>query len=340
MKVKQMLATLFAGVMTMCGLGCAPEKEFEFPETYSLLTDRSFSKGLIFTGYASNVPSDLNVGVETFGNPDPDPEWRLGQWACRYNLADETAFRDVSGSVAEFRDGSKKVTLDRETGEIYLELNASREYVDAEGNFKPRAENEPWPHLLLEQPFMSKNELVSRTLLGDLEHLYYTIDFEIEKLVDYQDQYEYNQNLHTAQFVIFSTLFDQVDGSSGNGSGMWFGFNFFDARYAYPPEIAHQDSGKEDKTDLFIYSPDMREVYQSNSYFDSGVTQGVRYTLQIDALPYIRTAVETAKQNGFAENIVVDNLSYSTTNFGFELTGIYDLGVRIHSLDILAVRKG
>ena len=330
-----------SGMMCLIHLfGCAaPGQTTEFPDRYSLLTDPTFEKGVYFSGFASNIPEQIQIGKTNFGETDQTPEWRVDQWACQYNLFDHLEEMEAHDQKFSVSDPSKTIVFDRGRGGFSLELNSSREYADENGNLIPRKYGEPWPHLLLEQPYLYENERTARTNLKDLDSLIFVLEFQIDKAVDYRDQYAFDPSLHAGQFSVFTTLTDNVEGSESQGSGMWFGFNLFDTRYDYPPMIAHQDGGKEDATELYIYSPAMEEIYQDQGYYEEKVQVGQTYRFEIDVLPYIYRAITQAQADGFVKSLQIGNLSLSTMNIGFEHPGIVDMKVTVHELDIVAVRK-
>ena len=299
------LIFLFSGLLgTYISADDAAEKSRE------VLADGKFAQGFVLTGATHDAP----VRVETFGQVDGTPVWRMPQWNSK-GLLDRVQVDDATVHLA---DDYKSVTLDRKTGAINLTVHASKEYAT------PRTSpSQPWVHLLLEQsPFKQPVKV------ADAAAIWVEVEFELTENTAHGPQ---NPGLHAAQLSWFLYLKNTNRQSKGFRDFLWFGVSMFDSRYDFVPDYAAQDFAMPNGS--FIYT------LGSKRYFDKPVEIGERRTIRRDILNDIREAIETAQKRNFITNTTIDDVVLDGTNIGWEVPGTYDVGVTLHKLSVTVVEK-
>jgi len=277
-------------------------------ETRQVLEDRTFSRGFVLTGPTHQSP----LRTETFGQKEVVPLWRIPQWTSRGTL-DAV---EVTDQTVKFSDPYKSVTLDRESGVINLTVDASKEYDT------PRTGPEqPWVHLLLEQsPFTTPIKITGA------KAIWVEFDFELTKFKDYGEN---DPGKHAAQVGWFLYLKNINPKSPGFRDFLWFGMSLFDNRQDFTTLYANQDFAMPDGS--FIYT------LGSDSYLKEKVEVGRRQKVRIDILPEIRKALETAHSRGFMTKSTIDDLVFDGTNIGWEIPGVFDVGMTFHNLSVEVV---
>ena len=287
--------------------------------------------------YIKNGVSVLSVdGGESkaigFGTSVGSPSWTFAQWHSRYDLrnyeslkySNKGAAYTLSSYGANGSDGSyipaKILKVDTTNPSIYMELNAELEFD------KPKEDGEGWPHTLLSQDFSSNLVHVS-----EQKEIKAHMEYNVTKFVDRMNG-QGDAAKHCAQLVWYVTLQNRTPGSEGYGQYVWFGFNLWDNRHSGDvcPEYAAQDLGKEDATQAFIYQP------ASTVFFDKKrmPTVGEQTKIEFDFLPVAKQAFELAKSRGYLPQTTWEDIYIGSMNFGWEVTGIYNVGVQIDTVGI------
>ncbi len=316
----------------------------EHAEYKNLLADENFSKGFIVT-----VPKDG-------GEKQPDgttklyhdeylrmesaeadkvsvPDWTLAQWGSQYDFLDSykksyyeggNALRVMSKGKAVGGEYLPAKVFDANGTErsVYLELNAETEY-DA-----PRRSGESWPHILLSQDFSDR--LIH---VASQKEIVMAMEFEITKFEDRMGSAA-DKNLHCAQFVFYVTLQNRTQGSSGYGEYIWFGIGLWDNRNVGTVThlYAAQDGGKENNTGAFIYSPSSALYYPQ---FRGVVPKAhTPVSMRFNILQTARDAFDLAKQRNYLANTAWEDLYVGGMNFGFEVTGTYNVGADVEQVGI------
>jgi len=279
-------------------------------KTREVLTDVKYSQGFVLTGATHGAP----FRVETVGQKDVKPVWRIPQWNSK-GLLDRV---QVDDNAVVLSDDFKSATLDRKTGAINLTVHASKEYET------PRTSpSQPWVHLLLEQsPFVKPIKVV------DAAAIWIEVDFE---LTEYTAHGRQDPSLHAAQLSWFFYLKNTNEQSKGFHDFVWFGLSMFDSRHEFVPDYAAQDFAMPNGS--FIYS------LGSKRYLDKPVAIGSRQTIRRDILNDIREAIETAHKRGFITNTTVDDVVLDGTNIGWEIPGVYDVGATLYKLSVTVIEK-
>ena len=261
-----------------------------------------------------------------------NPSWQVAQWHSRYDLHDYeslkhikqgTAF-ELSSYGAKGADGkylsAKTINVDTSGPSLYLELNAELEFD------KPKEDGEGWPHILISQDF---SENLVRVC--EREELTTRMEYTITHCDDRMNG-QANPSKHCAQLVWYVTLQNRNPDSEGYGQYIWFGFNLWDNRHSggVCPEYAAQDLGKEDATLAFIYQPSSRVFFKEKRM----PFVGEKVTMDFDFLSTAKSAFLLAKERGYLPQTVWEDVYIGSMNFGWEVTGIYNVGVQIDTVGI------
>ena len=275
-----------------------------------VLADLKFEQGFVLTGATHAAP----LRVETFGQQDVTPVWRMPQWHSQ-GLLDRV---QVDDATVQLRDDYKSATLDRKTGAINLTVHASKEYA------APRTSpSEPWVHLLLEQsPFRQPVPVTEAAAI------WVEVEFELTENTAHGPQ---DPGLHAAQLSWFLYMKNTNRQSKGFRDFLWFGVSMFDSRYDFVPDYAAQDFAMPNGS--FIYT------LGSKRYLDAPVEIGQRQTIRREILNDLREAIETAHKSGFITETTIDDVVLDGMNIGWEVPGTYDIGVTLHKLRVTVVEK-
>jgi hypothetical protein len=139
---------------------------------------------------------------------------------------------------------------------------------------------------------------------------------------------DYTRDLHAAQFQLFLTVQNRNRESAGFGKFLWFGVPFYDDRYRTPPGHVAQDTAG---SDMFIYTPPAGEFFDGSAH-DMGWVRVER-----DLVPLFQQALDTAWQQGFlAESHRPADYRITSINLGWEVPGIFDVGMRVRNLSLRA----
>ena len=302
-----------------------------------ILPELNFSQGIQVSLFHSNSSAGRLAGFLDYDGEAAEgaPYWQLSQWGCTHDLAGAAFSRD--GSVMQYDDGGKCVTVDVARASLTLSIKGSEEYPrDSEGRVRERIGlMENWPHLLAEQTN------VMFLLPQGLKHLYMSLDYEVTKCESLVDRNVYPEDIrmHAGMFVWFLHLTDTDPGSSSYLQSMWFGIKMFDTRFmgGTPAAEFGYDTGKEDSTGLLIFIPSLEEVARQEGSvvtLPSSVV-GRRGVVQFDALPFIEKALMAAREIGAMTRIGVEGLRIDSTNIGWELMGNNDAEVKIHAINLV-----
>lgn len=276
-------------------------------------------------------PDGAVAGTISGVSADGEASWVFPQWGSKYDIYDYAERNYFNGgdaftyvSAGKLIDGEivpgKILTIDSTDGSVYMELNAEAEYD------RPRRDGESWPHTLLSQDF--NNNLVH---VDDLEDLVMNMSYEITMFEDCMGN-DANTNKHCAQLVWYITLQNRTPGHKDYGKYVWFGITLWDNRLSGVAfgGYAAEDAGKEDATHAFIYQPASAEVHPNGK---CPVVNEYR-TVDFHLLTAARDAFETAKARGYLGDTEWEDLYIGGMNFGFEVTGTYNVAVKIDSVGV------
>ncbi len=258
-------------------------------------------------------------------NKGATPVWSAAQWSSKYDLLGGTH----SGGFGEYTfeyDGTnpsaKALSVNVKTGDISLTLNAEAEYET------DRKEGEPWPCILIEQSWFG-GDLIR---VADLSELTMRMDYTVTKLEDKMHGAPH-AGLHCAQLVWYVTLQNRNLDSPDYGKYIWFGLCLYDNRLAGTVSAlyAAEDGGKEENTGAFIYQP------SSSDWSPTGRVANVKEKMQIrfDLRKAAKEAYDLAIARNYLGGTKFEDLYIGSTNFGFEVTGTYNVSADISNLGII-----
>jgi len=297
-----------AYLSVQCGVSLLAEEVTE--KSREVLTDTTFAKGFVLTGATHGAP----VRVETFGQKNVAPAWRMPQWNSK-GLLDRV---QVDDDTVKMTDDYKSVTLHRQTGVINLTVDTLKEYET------PRTSpSQPWVHLLLEQSPFPKPVRVSESA-----EIWVEVEFELTGNLAYGPQ---DPHLHAAQLSWFLYVKNTNPQSKGFHDFLWFGLSMFDSRHDFVPDYAMQDFAM--PSGSFIRSLGTRR------FFDKPITVGERRTIRCNILDEIREAIEIAHKHNFITNTTIDDVVLDGINIGWEVPGTYAVGATLHKLSIRVIDK-
>ncbi len=267
-----------------------------------------------------------------FGTSAGNPSWTFAQWHSRYDLRNYESLKyknkgaafELSSYGANGSDGkyipAKVLKVDTNTPSIYMELNAELEFD------KPKEDGEGWPHTLLSQDF--SGDLVH---VSEQKELKAHMEYQVTKFVDRMNG-QADEAKHCAQLVWYVTLQNRNFESEGYGQYIWFGFNLWDNRHSggVSPEYAAQDLGKEDATKAFIYQPASTVFFEEKRM----PTVGEQTKIEFDFLSLAKQSFNLAKSRGYLPQTNWEDIYIGSMNFGWEVTGIYNVGVQIDTVGI------
>lgn len=293
--------------------------------------DVLFKDPLLKNGIRVLKPDGSIAGTVSGTDSNGEASWVFPQWGSKYDIYDYAERNYFKGGAAftYISDGKvingaeipgKILSIDSTTGSVYMELNAQAEY-DA-----PRKDGEGWPHTLLSQDFGP--ELVH---ISELNDLVMNMSYEITKFEDCMGSTA-DPEKHCAQLVWYVTLQNRTEGHKDYGKYVWFGITLWDNRIsgASYGGYAAEDAGKDDATHAFIYQPSSELVHPDGKC----PTVGQYRTVDFHILEAARTAFDTAKERGYLGDTQWDDLYIGGMNFGFEVTGTYNVAVQIDSVGV------
>ncbi len=301
--------------------------------SYQLIKDNTFHNGFLSRPASGSrqddgwVPDDrwpMDVELTYGDDANNGIAWLLSQHGAIYSLNDK--YNEYVGEKPLYENGyytffddSKEISINPNEGKLYLELNASKEFV------RPRKASESWPNLILDQGFDKA------VRLQDVESVDFTMDIELKKFEDHMNG-QTNPDIHATQFLMYLVI--KSEQALDSNSFFWFGIPFFDNRYPNgSDEYALIDAGGAGATSKFIYG------MPSYDYLPNGVKLNQKESINIDIKPYIARSLMLAQELGHFNNSTVDDLTFQAMNIGFEMPGIYDCGIEISNFALIANYK-
>ncbi|MEK7677656.1 MAG: carbon-nitrogen hydrolase family protein [Verrucomicrobiota bacterium] len=300
------VAALAAAALLFSGSVCTPAAES--------LSDPQFARG--FDVHDPAPGKHVPRGAIQPRSGAGEPEWVLAQWSCRSSLHQAAAESLPDGSVC-FADAGKAVTFGPVSGaghSLTFALNGIGEY-----GGRLRQPDEPWIHLLAEQPIASHPPFL------ELAELRFRMRCRLLRAESglAQDQIK---PWHAAQFLAYLTVQDQNRHSPHYGDFFWFGVPIYDNRYRVPTNHAALDAG----TRKFIYNP------PGSAYTSQSVHDGQWVTIDRDLLPLMREGLAAARERGFLVESKDADLKLGSFNIGWEVPGLLDVAMQFEGLSLQA----
>ncbi len=300
-----------------------PEPEVK---TYEVFPDAKFSTGfdILGTGYTDDgkidaAERDKQKSIK-FGRQEP--VWHIAQWYSRNKL--EKTEPIITETSFALSDSSKSVKLNRETGEITLDFDASKDFSAPQhaatlGSF--------WPHLLLSPTS------VESVKISDCESMEVRIDFTLNKSVSHAKDFGVSSLELNSQFAWFVYV-SNLNPGEGYGEFLWLGFNLYDPKRVYAPHNAMQDNAG-GVAGNYIYTFGADETIGK----DKIVKVGKRTGFTMDLKVAVKTALDDAHKAGFMMHTTVDNASITGMNIGYEMFDVWELSATIHDMGVRYTKK-
>lgn len=363
--MKRPMTCLLAFALFFALAGCTPAEntsgsEAEKPFTNApegaveALYDPEFAFGFNIFGVDSRYHStspwyQLKIDESSV----EDPIWKIGQWGCFVNYfldSEKTYLEDgkeftypatdahaqTEGDWKTISNPTSTISVNAKTGSVKLyqdtrqEYGVTPSYCDSPRASLPRKEGEAWPHLIIEQ------NIVSNTSLGELEGIYFDMGFTLTKCDDYTP--DKNTSLHSAQFQWIISIECFNPEKTSYRDYYWFDIPIVDARYGettYKTDpFANYDGGKEDSTGNLIYG------ISNYDFIDKGAEVGKENAVSVDLYDAIAQSFVYAQSEGLFTDCTLEDMRIATTNIGWEVTGVYDVGVDISYLSMKYVKEG
>ena len=164
------------------------------------------------------------------------------------------------------------------------------------------------------------------SFVSEMDELILDISWTLTKMENLTGD-AYNPSLHAAQFQLFFVV---ESANPAESSGLWFGMPFFDNRET---ELTQPNGLFDRGTMMYISS------MGNAAYMDELATVGNKVTIKHNLLPEIKTALENAQKLGYMQYSTFDDLYLVNMNIGWEIPGIFDVGVDIHNFNLKAKFK-
>lgn len=310
-----------------------PEKpeepeEPEKPLVYSnILQEPSFEKGFGVKGQKDGF-STVYGYFRPIGGASGRSAWSVAQWYSGYFHMQGSQYpaeynilkgeKKVDGTYQSWTDASKIFGFDAEKQEVYLELNASKEYT------APRTEDDPWPHLLVEYT-------LEQTNLSSIDGLRISFNYTLDKVENKMSDSEYDSGKHAAQLVFYVVVKNTNAASKDAGKYFWFGIPMYDNRNtALQDDSWSVDLGSDDKlsTNAFIYQ------MGSRNYLEELPQVGKTVSVQVEVMDKMKKAFDLAVEYGYLLDSKWEDMSVTNGNYGFELPGSFDVAATVGQFKI------
>ena len=290
-------------------------EELPADDRIEAIADNTFEYGFDVMGVDSATDGTTIYTQILFGRRDP--VWRIGQWGSRYNL-NQPLQNSVTTEAMVLSDRSKSVTLDRTRSELTLALDATKEYDESADS------RVMWAHLLIEQSF----EDFTQYRLTDFDSLVATLDFTVTKAEKGAIETEDAANTLPAQFLQYFYVVNRNESSPGYSSFLWFGLGYLDTRYTSLPLSYNQDTAGGNLGN-YIYCLGAETTLGPGDF-----EVGKEYKVELDILPYIEEALETAARYGFMLNTQLSDCTITGMNLGWEVPGAWNVSATVKNLSL------
>ena len=281
-----------------------------------LLRDPSFKNGFVLQ--RPEPGRQVKCGIVR-GKSGGEPVWQLAQWSSRHPFDQNTPVAPSAGGGFRLANPARSVSFGGDDGILTLAVNTAAEYGD-----HPRAGNEPWVHLLVEQP------VATPPRLGDLTAL--RLHLEARRIrARLALEAGYDPGIHAAQFQLFLSVQNLEKDSPGFGNYLWFGIPIYDNRHRMIPDYAAPDFGG---TGKFIYTPGTKHFTTGSTHDEGWVT------FDAELLPLIREGLAAARAKGFLKDSDDESMfRIAALNLGWEMPGTFDVELQLRSLSLVAARR-
>lgn len=310
------------------------------PAPRELLFDRNFEAGVRVSALESLKVSYTWWKYQGRSDASREPYWMLGQYCNLANTRKDydssvndlslgTMFEEGTGiekqedgkEVLTNKSGSKLIQVDTKTGEVTLNVDTSKEYINQEtGAIVPRSGGEDWVHMILSQQ-------CGVVYFSEAESFRMSLDFTLNECTVFDETGGADQ---------FQWIFTVHDKTSTIGDYFWFNVCLFDNRYEIFPGAQQYDGGKEDATGKFIYAPTGEQLFGETG---GKVEQGREYHVELDLIKYMKEAFDTAQSMGAMQGCEWKNCAINGFNIGWEVTNVSRASVSIRNMSLSVTDK-
>jgi hypothetical protein len=259
---------------------------------------------------------------------DPPAVWQLAQWNSKQLILGAPRTSLPSGAV-EYSNPYKAIAGGGPPGnvdaDLVLTINGSVEY---SSGF--RAVGDPWATLLLQQSISEPQGHLYQQVPSIHDMVALNLDYSVRLLYDDRDLGPgYDASIYASQFVMFYTIQNLNPASLGYGDYLWFGVSSYDDREAIKGFYSNVDFGG---TGKLIYDIGI------GPFTNEIVANGDWVTIHGDILPYVRSALQSAWDNGYLQDSMAFSDYYvGAMNMGWEMTGRNDASMQVRDLSLVAV---
>ena len=321
------LMLLFLSSVSIFGpgtLSADPKNKSQGPRSEEILRDPHFENGFavspLWPAIVQNNGGFEKTNTDTirFRKKECVPDWQMAQWASKYDLGGTLPEKGKHGTII-YRNEGKEIARSSD-GTLLLDITTSTEYD------RPRTSTDAWPHLLIQQDF------VNRPNIGQIERLDFSMELRIVHCENRMKESEFDKNLHTAQSPFYFFMRNENPESPDYQLALWVGIPSFDYRYLRldSTERVHWDIG----TATYIYAIPPRTVWGDISFHDHQW-----HKAQIDLLPLILRSLEAMQEKGVFTHTVPKDLVLTGMNFGWEVPGTFDAGLKVRNMSIRIVKS-
>jgi hypothetical protein len=283
------------------------------PDQAELISDPHFLKGFQLVDPEART-SNYGIWCPFF---ETTPVWKLAQWHTIQKLSPNGMQRTASRDSAQIANDCKAVTVttpEHSRSDLILEVLGNTEYQGT-----PRAGDEPWVHLLVEQAIETKPRLVDLTALN----------FHLEARLLFAKLYkpkQFDETKHAAQYQVFFYLQDTNRKSEGYGEMIWFGVPVYDNREWMTDRYEAADFAG---SGMFICTLAHEDVCPDSAH------GGKWITLEADLLPQMKEAFSIAQKKGFMQKTKsLEDIRLTGMNMGWEVPGLLDVSLQTRNLSL------
>lgn len=291
-------------------------------ERIDIINDYQFLKKIGLQGASSSEPS-VKAYLNPFSSNANDSFWLLAEWGSKNDLLHSKAHVDSKTGVISYSNQSKSISFKKDSDDmtIGLEVLGSVEIKNVRGA------SDNFPGILLGQEFKQPHRLET------LEKLQLSLDTRLVYVKNQMKPEDYKEALHTAQITLYFSLGNINFQSKGYGDYLWFGVPIYDYRFEKIETSWMQDTGIEGATQKFIFIPPAKEFYVGTMHDKEWKN------IQKDILSQLKDAFTKAKEMGYLSNSHYEDMGLTSTNFGWEMPGIFDGKYEFKNLRLEAVLK-
>lgn len=286
-----------------------------------VIDDHGFMGKIGLQGTSSLEPS-IKKYLKPFNSNEIESRWMLAEWGSKHDLLNAKAVINAGRDNVYYFNKSKGIYFKKDNyGTIIgLEILGSQEIE------KARELNENFPGMLLGQGFNEPHRI------SDFQKLSLNLKTRLVYVENKMNRDEYNESLHTAQITLYFSLGNVNKDSEGYGDYLWFGIPIYDFRYKDIGVSWMQDTGIEGATQKFIYVPAAKEFYKGSMHDKKWIS-----IKKVNILPYLEAAFMKAQEMGYLQTTGYKDLALTSTNFGWEMPGIFDALYEFKDLRLLGV---